>query len=1105
MKKLLLGLLIAAPAFSVDILTPVIGLPDCAITGISGATPAVVTVASTSACGIVNDALLMIRNARNGTGNSAVSAVNVHLENSADTNGFCRVAKSVTSTTFQVYACDGTTAVTNNGTWTHGGRVAKGQWRTLNARPRGAFTPTLEACLQSSSAGGCYEAGRTERVALDALLGTAPDLTKKHIDFDGTYGTHALLKWYADGKPGSGTYYDRVRNSLINSGRVYPTTACNTGVIDCGYGGSGYADYATNLRTLTWQFLWQGGLDLLSAGERAALSDYIIADLDWTKGGENYTGTSLVFPPLVTGTGTISWTLGSAAVTGSGTSFTTEAPAGTWILLNSDQVYPRWYQVSSVTDNTHLTLHRVTSGDEATRSGAPFKLGADYVAGTHVGWVAIARIFYYDTTCAPGYPTTTGCPDYGNYGSGGFEPYHNHSIARLGGHLAMALAFAEEDPRWRRRLSYLLFEFYHRFMPAAWLHTGGLNEAMSGYYQGRIGPWLVAIPGSIKNSFTDAPDYLSGLGGSTTEWYDDHRIGGLMLYQPGRDIDTFSYGSIEDIFFQASSQLISWSNLFDKGGLAAAAKQYLTDAVGSQIYNSSVLQSVGGSYLPAAYMGNSGITASRGNPSFVAKVPLSAGCNAVFGSTDCINDVRFMLGTRSGLSASGAWGNAACALFYDFASSGQWDHGGQGYTVGPQISCNGKVMLGGDYATGGMRGGCGLGSIGCSNFVVGTESNFRSGYVHNPFDTTNGIAFLSKTWAHASATTTAASAAVTNMYKASVGLTSASRSVMHLRQANTFGYIFQRDDWAASGSVTVKSKTDYFIGESCGTPSSSSCISLSRAGATLSHTQTGARINTKWYGGTVKTENNSDTNGSCTGCTNNGFMVWNEGTGTSGSLYTVHQIHTNTATTMPTIVAGTQGSHFVIEVQDASAPVVAALAANSTVNLTSASFTTSHSGTALVAVVGLSPGLYDLKRNGAVVCGNVSVPSGDSVAECLMSSGTITAVAGGAPVTITTASPLPTGDQGVSYSTALAASGGVEPYTWSVLSGTLPAGLSLSSGGVISGTPSGSGLSSFTIRVTDSASGTNDKPFDLTINSAAPSGVNRTRPRNAVVRSIVIR
>jgi serine protease len=68
---------------------------------------------------------------------------------------------------------------------------------------------------------------------------------------------------------------------------------------------------------------------------------------------------------------------------------------------------------------------------------------------------------------------------------------------------------------------------------------------------------------------------------------------------------------------------------------------------------------------------------------------------------------------------------------------------------------------------------------------------------------------------------------------------------------------------------------------------------------------------------------------------------------------------------------------------------------------------------------------------------------------------------------ITTAS-LPQATVGSPYSTTLAANGGTPPYSWSVASGSLPPGLSLAPGGVISGMPTAAGVASFTVQVTDS-------------------------------------
>lgn len=84
---------------------------------------------------------------------------------------------------------------------------------------------------------------------------------------------------------------------------------------------------------------------------------------------------------------------------------------------------------------------------------------------------------------------------------------------------------------------------------------------------------------------------------------------------------------------------------------------------------------------------------------------------------------------------------------------------------------------------------------------------------------------------------------------------------------------------------------------------------------------------------------------------------------------------------------------------------------------------------------------------------------------------------------ITTASPLPSGSAGLPYSQQLSASGGVPPYSWSLLSSSLPRGMAVSSSGALTGTPSNTGTFGFTLRVTDSAGTTTRKDFTLTINS----------------------
>jgi Putative Ig domain len=71
------------------------------------------------------------------------------------------------------------------------------------------------------------------------------------------------------------------------------------------------------------------------------------------------------------------------------------------------------------------------------------------------------------------------------------------------------------------------------------------------------------------------------------------------------------------------------------------------------------------------------------------------------------------------------------------------------------------------------------------------------------------------------------------------------------------------------------------------------------------------------------------------------------------------------------------------------------------------------------------------------------------------------------PLSVTTSS-LPQGVVNVPYTATLSASGGMTPYAWSVASGSLPPGLSLSRSGVLSGTATASGSFSFSVAVSDS-------------------------------------
>jgi trimeric autotransporter adhesin len=86
----------------------------------------------------------------------------------------------------------------------------------------------------------------------------------------------------------------------------------------------------------------------------------------------------------------------------------------------------------------------------------------------------------------------------------------------------------------------------------------------------------------------------------------------------------------------------------------------------------------------------------------------------------------------------------------------------------------------------------------------------------------------------------------------------------------------------------------------------------------------------------------------------------------------------------------------------------------------------------------------------------------------------------------TTISPatLPDGALGAAYSQTLSASsanGAVAPYTFSVTAGALPAGLTLSAAGVLSGTPTSAGSFNFTVQATSSNGFSGTRAYTLVV------------------------
>ena len=100
---------------------------------------------------------------------------------------------------------------------------------------------------------------------------------------------------------------------------------------------------------------------------------------------------------------------------------------------------------------------------------------------------------------------------------------------------------------------------------------------------------------------------------------------------------------------------------------------------------------------------------------------------------------------------------------------------------------------------------------------------------------------------------------------------------------------------------------------------------------------------------------------------------------------------------------------------------------------------------------------------------NIPIQVTDSGTPPATTNKTLPLIVSQATLAITTTT-LPAGITNVFYNQTVQVIGGVTPYTWSVVSGSLPAGLALSATtGAITGGPNAAGASNFTIQVADSS------------------------------------
>lgn len=224
----------------------------------------------------------------------------------------------------------------------------------------------------------------------------------------------------------------------------------------------------------------------------------------------------------------------------------------------------------------------------------------------------------------------------------------------------------------------------------------------------------------------------------------------------------------------------------------------------------------------------------------------------------------------------------------------------------------------------------------------------------------------------------------------------------------------------------------------------------------------------------------------------------------------------------PVLTASTSVTVTATSVTTTTATAVLTINVSSVLSITTSSLPVGQLGVSYFAVIGTTgstgPFTWALKTGslpagltlGASTTDSVSISGkptalGTSNFTVQVTDSTGTVVTQALSITINPAPPLSVitrslsaGTVGVAYnptSQALQAASGILPYTWAITSGSLPAGLTLSSAGVISGTPTTAGTSTFTVQVTDSTT-----PVPQTASAVLSLTINPSTANNAKLK-----
>ena len=938
---------------SVFLRTPNTGY--CNIISASNTTPIKITVSNINDCGIKNNGQVVLISEVVGN-----TSANIHVKNPSDRANLARQVYNISGNSFDIKDLNDN-PVSGNGTYINGGRVGLATLYTLKDHPRlylDGSSGSITSSVSNKSASG---RANPSNVAYVALKNSVNNFNSNYgelwgSDRSGNLTLASALRWLADL---DNTSKNSALFGIKNITQILGTPACDEGQRYCYAPASSVADYPTQyMENFSQAYSIMRGQ--MTASEKSNFLNFVLSDLPWTKGGQGYTDTNKIKPTFKVSdkntSGTVSVSNGSNVVSGVGTSFTKNVSVGDIIVIphSTENVYAQGYIVKEILNDTSLKIESSMSGNITNQH---YMVGPAWNDSMY-GFLWFSKHYEIGMLCggAGDVFSSVNIDCTSNYGvtDGIYQGAGDHNLwlARLLGYYSIGLATCGDDVRGCLLLSLANELFTDVALPRALTIWTGFSQSNPGYHVGRMYNIILSISTMTKNSFVEKLDYLNGtdIAKKGLLW----GIAGQMPYLDGYG-DIYLSNAEGNIYYVSANNLRSaLISMFDSPNTNEARyyKYWISNILP---YNESFIRYNRGEYVWWHFLWNDPTIEPMTSPTTIHfNNTNSEKCISIFGLSKCpTNEGKyFSISNQS-------WQNDRTYLAFNASSYKCLDHCGDDIGGWFVLAKNKKVLYAGDS----------------SNFMGGKENRpyLEIGGSHNNLKSYPETGPIYINWTAGDDKYMVSSVDLSGAYKSGAGVSFANKQMIHLK-GGTEDYIIDYVKVKTNSSTSIKGLQHFYL-NGCGSPSSSSCINLSRTNLTASNIQTGVKLLTKFIGfnGNIllQTDNNSDTNGSYSGGQGKTFRfyVCPKGSGTnctnSSSLeyVSVHKPTTDSSFVMPEIYSTENNNFKIVEIKDVSNPKVVVLASNDNLG-DKVTFRTTHQGSAQYVMSGLKPLNYIVLRDG---------------------------------------------------------------------------------------------------------------------------------------------